>query len=144
MRYRKLRIAFSAVCGVVCLLLIVLWLRSYYRLDRLWHVDKNLCLTMIGSTTGTVEFHHASQSRLAIAPQAWWHSSDPAPKDVSDFWASADKNGFYFRFPIWLPTVIFATLAPLPWIRRFSLGTMLIATTVIAVVLGVLAYIYEK
>jgi hypothetical protein len=32
-RFRKLRIAFSAVCGIVCLLLIVLWVRSYSRWD---------------------------------------------------------------------------------------------------------------
>src|SRR5262245_24453789 len=32
-RYRKLRIAWSAVCGVVCLLLIVLWVRSYWWAD---------------------------------------------------------------------------------------------------------------
>ena len=29
MKYRKLRIAFSAVCGIVCLLLIVLWVQGY-------------------------------------------------------------------------------------------------------------------
>ena len=28
MKYRKLRIAFSAVCGIVCLLLIALWVRN--------------------------------------------------------------------------------------------------------------------
>jgi hypothetical protein len=27
MKFRKLRIAFSAVCGVLCLLLIALWVR---------------------------------------------------------------------------------------------------------------------
>jgi hypothetical protein len=27
---RYLRIAFSALCGIICLLLIVLWVRSYY------------------------------------------------------------------------------------------------------------------
>ena len=31
MKYCKLRIAFSAVCGIICLLLIVLWVRSYGR-----------------------------------------------------------------------------------------------------------------
>jgi hypothetical protein len=29
MKHRKLRIAFSAVCGMLCLLLIFLWVRSY-------------------------------------------------------------------------------------------------------------------
>ena len=33
MKYRKLRIAWSAVCGIVCLLLIVLWVRSYWWRD---------------------------------------------------------------------------------------------------------------
>ena len=32
---RKLRIAFSAVCGIVCLMLIVLLVRSYFRFDNL-------------------------------------------------------------------------------------------------------------
>ncbi len=34
-KYRKLRIAFSATCGIICLLLIALWVRSYYRVDSL-------------------------------------------------------------------------------------------------------------
>ena len=29
MKYRKLRIAWSIGCGMLCLLLIVLWVRSY-------------------------------------------------------------------------------------------------------------------
>src|SRR6478672_11323736 len=33
MRFRKLRIAWSVFCGLACLLLIVLWVRSYSRLD---------------------------------------------------------------------------------------------------------------
>jgi hypothetical protein len=35
MKYRKLRIAWSAVCGMICLLLILLWVRSYWWHDRL-------------------------------------------------------------------------------------------------------------
>src|SRR6476660_5145825 len=33
MRFRKLRIAFSATCIIACALLIVLWVRSYWRQD---------------------------------------------------------------------------------------------------------------
>ena len=33
MRFRKLRIAWSVVCGVACVLLIVLWVRSYSQTD---------------------------------------------------------------------------------------------------------------
>ena len=34
MRFRKLRIAFSATCLIACVLLIVLWVRSYWRSDN--------------------------------------------------------------------------------------------------------------
>src|SRR5688500_16229252 len=35
MRFRKLRIAFSAVCGMICLLLVALWVRSTSSRDML-------------------------------------------------------------------------------------------------------------
>jgi hypothetical protein len=35
MRYSKLRIAWSALCGVVCLLLVFLWVRSHYVFDQM-------------------------------------------------------------------------------------------------------------
>ena len=39
MRFRKLRIAWSASCGILCLLLMVLWVRSYRWADRLqWSI----------------------------------------------------------------------------------------------------------
>src|SRR6478672_10879160 len=34
MRFRKLRIAFSATCLIACVLLIALWVRSYWWFDR--------------------------------------------------------------------------------------------------------------
>ena len=33
MRFRKLRIAWSVVWGIACVLLIVLWVRSYWSVD---------------------------------------------------------------------------------------------------------------
>jgi hypothetical protein len=33
MRFRKLRIALSVACGIACVLLIVLWVRSYSKVD---------------------------------------------------------------------------------------------------------------
>jgi hypothetical protein len=33
MKFRKLRIAWSVACGILCLLLIVLWVRSYWSSD---------------------------------------------------------------------------------------------------------------
>jgi hypothetical protein len=45
--------------------------------------------------------------------------------------------------PIWIPTVILGSIAAapwLPWSNRFSLRTLLIATTLVAVVLGVIVW----
>ena len=46
--------------------------------------------------------------------------------------------------PAWMPTMLIAAVATAPWIDRlrwrFSLRTLLIATTIIAVVLGIAAY----
>jgi hypothetical protein len=36
MRFRKLRIAFSVACGIACLLLIGMWVRSYWNLDQVY------------------------------------------------------------------------------------------------------------
>jgi hypothetical protein len=33
MRFRKLRIAWAVACGIACVLLVVLWVRSYWRND---------------------------------------------------------------------------------------------------------------
>ena len=33
MKYRKLRIAWSVGCAIACVLLIALWVRSYWRAD---------------------------------------------------------------------------------------------------------------
>jgi hypothetical protein len=35
MKYRKLRVAWSVGCGVLCLLLIALWVRSYFGRDKI-------------------------------------------------------------------------------------------------------------
>ena len=35
MKFRKLRIAFSATCLIACVLLIVLWVRSYWKVDSI-------------------------------------------------------------------------------------------------------------
>jgi hypothetical protein len=38
MKYRKLRIAWSVACGVLCLLLVVLWVRSHLHFEQ--HIQR--------------------------------------------------------------------------------------------------------
>jgi hypothetical protein len=38
---------------------------------------------------------------------------------------------------MWFPILLGVAIASAPWVRRFSLRTLLIATTLVAVVLGI-------
>jgi hypothetical protein len=141
---RFLRIAVSAVCGIVCVLLVVLWVRSY------WWAD----ILRVGN--GFV---------VISAPGAFGLDSPPndyVPKKLSasDFnakskWPSRVWGTFrfntspthpYFCIPYWFATLLTATFTVLAsGIQRrsqFSVRTLLLATTLIAVVLGlVTAYL---
>ena len=44
MKYRKLRIAFSATCGIACVLLVVLWVRSYWWVDDFRSPSPNIAI----------------------------------------------------------------------------------------------------
>ena len=49
--------------------------------------------------------------------------------------------------PYWLPCLAAATIALLPWLKwskRFSLRTLLIATTLVAVALGLIVWAARK
>jgi uncharacterized SAM-binding protein YcdF (DUF218 family) len=45
MRYRKLRIAWSVVCGIACVLLVVLWVRSQSLYDAVRGIPERACTT---------------------------------------------------------------------------------------------------
>ena len=47
MRFRKLRIAWSVGCGILCVLLIVLWVRSYWWRPCYWSLSLSLSITSI-------------------------------------------------------------------------------------------------
>ena len=49
-------------------------------------------------------------------------------------------SAWYVALPCWFLVITLGTLSGLPWVKwRFSLRTLLIATTLVAVVLGVVA-----
>lgn len=147
MRFRKLRIAFSVTCGSVCVLLIMLWVRSYRHIDL-------FTAALSGSTT--LRFYSGPAGigvqwkNLSAAFGIGYHSITIPLDSVVDF-RIAIPHGIsrLFQFRInsehigvsFLYAVLFVgSLAVLPWIRafswQFSLRTLLIATTLVAVALG--------
>ena len=160
---RYLRIAFSATCGIACVLLVVLWVRSYWIVDVL---EKRTASqrVQVESRTGRLTFWQFNPVTLKMSPKdtknlldsmaigqfygccpvdngprrPYWHQASIL--SFGRFGGGLDRVTFV---PYWFPVLISAACTALPWIRwsrRFSLRTLLIATTLIAVVLGAVVY----
>jgi hypothetical protein len=78
----------------------------------------------------------------------WAHITDT--KDVNNPWSDWQNaigfgvirtpNGKGLILPHWLPVLVATAFGALPWLTwRFSLRTLLIATTLVAVALGLVA-----
>ena len=144
-----LRIAVTVLSLTAGVLLIALWVRSQNWQDRL----------IRHSTTYIEVRSYHSQTTVEIAPgespQAISTSWELKSRLADHFWRPTStahprlaalgvswgfKDGMYYLFlPHWLLVLLTATLAVVPWIKwRFSLRTLLIATTLVAVVLGII------
>jgi hypothetical protein len=150
-----LRIAFSATCGVLCLLLIALWVRSYSWADVVsFHPGASNHTTVYYTVTvreGVFTFSDLSGTVLNVPPTSRWsnYRRKLGPHDLtkSSVWARVFR-GFHWNtfnsvwIPAWCFVLVSGALATAPWLRwRFSLRTLLIAMTVVAVLLGVLVLI---
>jgi hypothetical protein len=155
MRFRKLRIAWSVTCGIACVLLIVLWVRSYLRFDNC----AGLCgakVLFIMSSRGDLGIGRLTPPGQGYPP---WNITSSPPEAKRLWWPMEDRLPLsllgirYQRFSpamtlfairYWLPVLITAVFAGGPWIvrtTRFSLRTLLIATTLVAVVLGLIMWV---
>lgn len=138
-----LRIVWSVGCGIACVLLIVLWVRSYWQYDYLYLGRGRALMSMRG------DVHTCSMGGQIPLPR-WSVSTTPlvltGPHTYS-FLGIGYSPGAWppATIPDWLPTLLFVSLAALPWLRwRFRLRTLLIATTLVALMLGLIVYLSAK
>jgi hypothetical protein len=145
---RKLRIAFSVVCGILCLLLIVLCVRSYFRID-LAHCPLLPPKTLIvESTEGTIVVCvvEPAPGTTGFSFGGWGiaslRSTNRIPIPGTPSWGVAVyQYDAAVKFPHWFAIIISGISAAMPWLRwRFSLRTLLITTTLVAVLLGAIVY----
>jgi len=170
MRFRKLRIAWSVLFAIVCLLLIVLWVRSYWRIEAIMGRMLNL-----SSLHGRIVFDKVPQRRAdvmksiaddvkrisGVSAPAWDVISYPyersSPYETNRNFGLPQFPGFKFYslgdgtirlvVPHWFVLLTCLAMSAAPWFRwsnRFSLRTLLIATTLVAVVLGLAIYAGRK
>jgi hypothetical protein len=147
MRYRKLRIAWSVAWGVVAILLIVLWVRSYWWGDVVHALDKNLIATSIGSNRGEL-YYSQIDWKLDVgaghsSSHGWHYQSLPPFAQDKRQLVSLIRTGVAFRLGIahWVLILLTSTITAIPWLPwRFSLRTLLIATALVAVLLGLIVW----
>ena len=153
MTFPKLRIAWSVVWGLACVLLIVLWLRSYWRFDSF-----DFCLDgnrghWLGSVSGELTYerpvdfagvHGLSWTTYDGSAEEWLKTETPHNSIMGFRWGS-DGTNTYPIVPHWFVALLLAVMVTLPWLTwRFSLRTLLIATSLVATTLGTIAWLAQR
>ena len=162
MRFRKLRIAWSVGCLIACVLLVVLWVRSYWWCD-MFEIRTASQLLQLDSRKGRLSFWQKNPGWPKQSPKITqllldgmdmgrFYGRCPAGDYQKPYWDQASILAFgrfgsererVIFIPYWFPVLISAALAAVPWIRwskRFTLRTLLIATTLVALVLGLIVW----
>ncbi len=153
MKYRKLRIAWSVAWGIVAVLLVALWIRSYWQCELL---SVPIAHAEFGSFYGGLQIE--SLNSEGGTAQGGWVEWSHGPvidieKDMQKLGLSLSATDILFDFyhfhnkigtPLWLPILICVVLSISPtcpwWSKRFSLRTLLIATTLVAIGLGLIVW----
>ena len=141
---RGLRIAWSGWWGLVCVLTIVLWVRSHHPYD-------GITSPLPGS--GLLIMSRSGGLGVAIHRAEWdfgWSLFTLRPREVKLPYHTAlgfveymaDAQVYRVRLPYWCIIPILVAFAAAPWMQmRFSLRTLLVATTLISVVLGLVVWV---
>ena len=156
MRFRKLRIAWSVLWGVGAALLIVLWVRSYWQtefLERVVNVNPLYAsgdVERIMNRPGSVEFLRervVNSHSVNYTPPGWtYRAYAGVVRNIRNDGSAARRVRFRSpsigSFPHYLAVLLVGGVGVGPWIRlRYSLRTLLFATTLVAVVLGLVVWL---
>jgi hypothetical protein len=157
MKYRKLRIAWSLAWGVVAVLLCVLWVQSYrqrFMVGYNYQINYGFGThTSYGRTTFSSYDARGYSGMPMIMTTGFYLKSFGIPPEDDDG-RSLSQWGFgiktknspatYLTVPHWSLVLMTTMLSGVPWLPwlpyRFSLRTLLIATTLVAIVLGLVVW----
>ena len=141
---KYLRIVFSITCLIACVLLIALWVRSYWRWDVLYVNPIGTQVSQVNLSLGVFDIVHQSDANSPLGPPRWeWivYPITPSemfrPSNLFRFQFSRNQtDGWLAEFPLWFPLILFIALGLAPWLRlRFSIRTLSIATAMLSVFL---------
>jgi hypothetical protein len=149
---RWLRVSASAAILAVSAVVALLWLRNFWWADVGWTPLPGYGQLTIASADGQIEFSISyPNGRWATPPATSWGwqsytaSQNRAVKVVVP-WKTVvryriARNGTVIVLPHWLLYIAPLLAATVPWIRwsrRFTIRTMLVAMTLIAVLLAMI------
>jgi len=149
---KHLQVASTALSLAACVLAIVLWSRSYQTSDRVMGPFLQSHMFQAYTWQGTCHF---IVSGPAYRLDLWEYYSSPVPQQTGAANMPAPRSAFWefsirelggvlhATVPMWFFVVLFGAI-PLVLFRkrikcRYSLRTLLIATTLVAVALGIAA-----
>jgi hypothetical protein len=126
----------------MCVLLIALWIRSFHSCDLITKRDSSNLTTTLGSERGTMYLSRSVPTNWGgksagrkLTPHGWKHSVIEPVDSPKPFLFHLTPSNETIHFPYWLPVTVSALAAIVPWSPwRFSLRTLLIATTLVLAV----------
>jgi hypothetical protein len=136
---RGLRIAVSVFFTLVAVALCALWARSYWYYDMVSRTGSNDMYTQWSSNWGYICFTRIDASSTPeVHAHGWRHQASSANRNPARFQWIADPELLQVNVPNWFLVLTFAALSRISWAgARFNVRTMLIATTLVALLLGV-------
>ena len=135
---RYLRIALSVVCGLVCVLLVALWVRSFVVCDSLSINSGHRIASLGGALFFDGNFVISGGKLTATQRRLFGYEIQCVSLDWKKVRQGAGSGPCV---PYWIVVLAASTLSTPFWVRwRFSLRTLLIATTLVAAVMGLIVY----
>jgi hypothetical protein len=142
LRFRRLRIAASAFFALVALALCVLWVLSYWLNERMSMLDVYGFRSTAGTNLGWVYVYRGKPPELrtsVLIVSDGWRYNTGQPISLRDAsWQTNARGGNVY----WMPFSLLFALSAMPMFLawrglRFSLRTLLIVMTLLAVSLGI-------
>jgi hypothetical protein len=150
---KYLRIAATALSLTACLLLIALWVRSYWWADMIRIQTARTRLVSLSSVRASLIVHTSRQSEASFSqPGGLGYAKRLASGvkfdgehgatiyDLVRFGFAMGNRRFSLTVPHWVPVLVTGILAAVIWHKqswRFNIRTLLIVTTVVAIGLGI-------
>ena len=136
MKLHRLKIAVSVTSVLACVLLLVLWARSHRECEALnWNGWRRITVWSGFGQIRVTAFNRTAPHE----PLLKWQSSGFMPDGIGPWYFQWQNHQIFLVIPHRFPIVVLILLAALPWVHwRYSLRSVLIAVTIVAVVLALM------